>query len=177
MITIPCQSVDPRPDSVFQDFLGDPIPISGNLHRYDHDGQDYVTYWTHSPSEFGLIEPGAGYWLYLFEPTTICYEATCAADPPSQYFATAGWYLMGMPVPADLGADEPLWYQGQAGPATLSSIANVWVQDPLISYDWGFGGYLTHGVLPTDETDIFPAFRGYWLYTFVDDVTMAVPPP
>jgi hypothetical protein len=82
-----------------------------------------------------------------------------------------------MPVPVDVGADEPWWYQGETGPATLSAIGNVWVQDPLLGYDCAFGRYILHGVLPTADDHTFPAFRAYWLYTFVDDVTLVLPPP
>ena len=73
--------------------------------------------------------------------------------------------------------DDTQWSQGSTGPSPFSEIANLWVQDPLFGYSCDLGRYTYTGLLGTDEDDHLRAFRGYWLYTFVDDVRLEIPPP
>lgn len=175
MMALPCQAADPDPWQVLDELRppGQDIDLlSGNLHRYDHAGQRYVTYNSLTPSEFGAVVSGDGYWLYLFDDATICYGAACAAAPTTLYFETAGWYLFGSPRPLDVPvADCTVCHDGHCLP--FAEAANQWVQDPVIYYDGT--GYKNCGVSPQDQDDHFRAFRGYWLYTFVDDVALTLP--
>ena len=58
------------------------------------------------------------------------------------------------------------------GPDPFELRANEWVQDPLIYYDGT--GYKNCGLHPQNTDDHLRAFGGYWVYTFVDDVTMGL---
>jgi hypothetical protein len=62
-------------------------------------------------------------------------------------------------------------------PLPFADAANVLIQDPLAWYDPGMRTYVSCGALPTDAGHYLRAFRGYWLYTFVDDVTLEIPAP
>ncbi|KPJ64084.1 hypothetical protein AMK68_02335, partial [candidate division KD3-62 bacterium DG_56] len=175
MLTIPCEPVDPQPPAVFHDDLGNPIPISGNLHRFD--GSGYVTYLDFNPSPFGMITPGDAYWLYVFEDTTICYAATCPSGPGEVYMPTARWYLVGSPLRGNM-LFENLWlYHDGMGPEPFADAINIWIQDPLFTYDCALGGYMSAGVNETDDDHVMREFFGYWLYTFVDEVTLVIPQP
>ncbi|KPJ63591.1 hypothetical protein AMK68_03635 [candidate division KD3-62 bacterium DG_56] len=182
MITLPCYPIDPDPYQVFDELREPNQPLdllSGSLHRYDHDRQKYVTYYSFAPAEFGSIRPGDGYWLWLNEDTTICYEAWCTGEPEQLTFPTHGWYLVGSPQPTDTHIDDTRWYQGLDGPYPFSVIYDLWVQDPLVGYHCLPlpSGYDYTGLKGTDQDDHLRQFRGYWLYTFVDDVTLEIPPP
>jgi PKD repeat protein len=185
MMSLPCQAVNPDPWYVFNKNLpyGDPqaIDIHMNLHRYDPTAQGYVSYNYYAPGAFGPIEPGDGYWLWLFEDATICYDIEC----PSEYFyidmPTAGWYLIGQPHPYDAWLDNPeleqyVWLsQGGGDPQHWADYIFDWVQEPLIYYDPG--GYFSCGTFPQFDDHQLRQFRGYWVYTFVDQLSMIIPPP
>jgi PKD repeat protein len=181
MITLPCYPVDPDPWMMF-DELRPPLngwdALSGNLTRYNRDPDQYVTYWATNPVEFGPITPGEGYWLWLFEDATICYQAVYTGLPEYVHFPYIGWYLTGSPQPYDCYIDTTLWYLGGVGPFPFSVIMNQWVQDPFIGYHCLPlpSGYDTMGLQPIDEDDHLRAFQGYWMYAFEPDLTMEVPP-
>lgn len=180
LITIPCSPVDTDPWEVF-DELRPPHQtldlLRGNLHRYDHALQGYITYYPFAPAEFGPITPADGYWLWLFEDTTICYGAECSEMTEAIDFPSMGWYLIGSPQPNDTYFDDTLWYHDGSAPSSFSAIMNVWVQDPLFGYSCDELGYFTAGLKETDDDHHLRAFQGYWLCTFVDDVMAEVPPP
>jgi hypothetical protein len=180
MITIPCHPADPDPWAVF-DELRPPTQgldmLTGNLHRYGHDPDGYVAYFHFAPEEFGGITPGDGYWLWLFEETTICYPAQCSGAPELIAFPHDGWYMIGSPHAGDSHIDDTLWHQGATGPFVFGAISNTWVQDPLFGYQCFPAGYFTCGLLPTDDDSYLRAFNGYWMYAIVPDLTVEVPPP
>jgi uncharacterized repeat protein (TIGR01451 family) len=184
MITMPCSPLNPDPWEVFDELRPPNQPLdllSGNLHRYDHDGMQYVTYWRSSPTAFGPIKPGDGYWLSLLatgnETETICYEVECSGETADLYFATEGWYLMGSPQPADIFTNDTTWGLGAPGPLSFGEVFDIWVMDPFIGYSCELGRYTYMGIKPTDEDDHLRAFQGYWMYTFEPDVYMSIPPP
>lgn len=178
MMTIPCQPVDPRPRSVFREAsTGAPVPIDDDLHRYDHSGQRYVTYRDAALTEFGSITPGDGYWLWVFGHTSIGCAVICGGGGAQAHYPTSGWHLTGSGVLGDVPVADTLWWLGSTGPRLFADAANTWVQDPLCTYSCALGRYQSVGLLPTDEDHYLRAFRGYWLYTFVDDVTVEVPAP
>jgi hypothetical protein len=178
LITIPCHPFNADPWDVFDELRPPNKPLdllSGCLHRYDHAEQGYVTYYYRTPTEFGPITTRDGYWLWLFDDETIAYEAECSGEAESIHFATAGWHLIGSPHLGHTYLDDTEWHQGVDGPYPFSAIMNLWVQDPLIYFPSVEGGYRNCGLLRTDDDDHLRAFRGYWLYTFVDDVTVDIP--
>jgi PKD repeat protein len=180
MITLPCYPINPDPWEVFDELRPPNKPLdllSGSLHRYDHAGLQYVTYWKSSPSAFGPIKPGDGYWLSLHYDEVICYEAWCSGQSEQLSFPTPGWYLIGSPQPGDIYIDDTRWSQGPLGPYPFSMIMDLWVQDPFVGYSCELGRYTYMGLKPTDEDDHLRVFQGYWMYAFEGDLTMVVPPP
>jgi hypothetical protein len=177
MVTIPWLCTEPQPSAVFDELLPPLCPLdmlSGCLHRYDHDLQRYETYYHWAPTPLGLITPGDGYWLWAYDDVTICYRATPPGEPVTLHFPTAGWYLFGSPRAEDVPVEACLVHCG-AESRPFADAANVWIMDPLLWYDPGSHAYGSCGVLPTDADHYLRAFRGYWLYTFVDDVTLEIP--
>ena len=66
---------------------------------------------------------------------------------------------------------------GDQGPYPYATVMDVWVQDPLFGYICEEGRYISCGVKGTDEDRYLRANQGYWLYTFVPNVTLIIPPP
>jgi hypothetical protein len=179
-ITLPCPATDLDPWEVFDELRSPNQPVdllSGCLCRYDGDLGSWTVYYHFAPTEFGPITPGDGYLLYLFEDATICYQAECSPEPRQVHLPDVGWHLIGSPRPTDTHLQDTAWYHGATGPWPLSAAGNLWVQDPLVGYSCDLMRYYSAGLLPTDEDHYLRAFQAYWLYSFVDDVTMEVPPP
>jgi hypothetical protein len=183
MVTLPCHPTDPDPWEVF-DELRPPSTaldyLSGCLYRYDPATMGYVMYDHAVPEDFGPIVPSAGYWLWLFDTVTICYQAECSGGSESVDLATPGWHMMGSPQLVDTHLDDTLWYHAAAGPYPFSTVTvagdPLWLQDPFYCWSPLVQGYQACGIHP-EEDDHLRIFQGYWLYTFVDDVTLEVPVP
>jgi len=156
-----------------------------NLHRYDHHSQGYVTYNYYLPGPFGPIQPGDGYWLWLFEDVTFCYDIDCPSEDFYLPLPTYGWYLIGQPHPGDSPLDNDtlgyyVWLSQGGGPPERwidhmpPAIPGFdWVQEPLVYYMPD--GYHLCGT-QAFEDDTLRQFRGYWMYTFVDDLSLIIPP-
>jgi hypothetical protein len=93
------------------------------------------------------------------------------------YFPTSGWYMMGSPHFGDVLLSDCMVYHEGVGPATWVEAANVWIQDPLVYYSCPGLRYLLCSQFEQGDDCYLREFRGYWLYTFVDDVTLEIPPP
>jgi Tol biopolymer transport system component len=183
MVTLPCHPTNPDPWEVF-DELRPPTTaldsLSGCLYRYDPATMGYVAYYHSAPEEFGSMVAGAGYWLWVFDTVTICYQAECSGGSESVDFATPGWHMMGSAQLVDTHLDATLWYHAAAGPYPFSTVTvpgdTLWLADPLYCWSPSTTSYAPCGLHP-EEDDHLRLFRAYWLYTFVDDVTVEVPVP
>jgi len=172
MISIPGNPVNPWPEVVFY-----PTNINMTLFRYDHEQQGYVSYEVNRPSPFGQVVASDGYWIWLFEDAVIDYPALSTTGPVTLYFPTSGWYLMGSPHLGDVPLQFCEVYHEDMGPYPWEMVANVWFQDPLIYYSCACQCYLLCSVYPQGDSHYLEGLRGYWFYTFVDDVTLEIPPP
>jgi hypothetical protein len=171
MITVPGYPVNPWPEVVFY-----PTDVNMRLFRYDHEMQGYISYEAHRPSPFGQIASADGYWIWLFEDALIEYPAYATSGPVNLYFPTSGWYLIGSPHFGDVWIEFCyVHHDGHRYPWTWA--ANVFLQDPLIYYSCPLQQYLSCGMYPQADDHYLRQFHGYWLYTFVDDVTLEIPPP
>ncbi|KPJ64827.1 hypothetical protein AMK68_00450 [candidate division KD3-62 bacterium DG_56] len=170
MISLPLEPVDPDPEVVFAG-----LPISGNLHRYDHDKLGYVTYYDFAPSPFGDMAVGEGYWFCCLDPAgcQIQYQAYNDRQESMVELPTSGWYMIG--GNAIHNHFEGLAVTTDTDASLFPEAANVWVQDPFFGYDNLAGGYFTAGVLPTDDDHYLRPWNGYWAYAFVGDLALVVP--
>jgi hypothetical protein len=88
--------------------------------------------------------------------------------------------MMGSAQLVDTHLDATLWYHATAGPYPFSTVTVpgglLWLADPLYCWSPSTTSYATCGLHP-EEDDHLRIFQGYWLYTFVDDVTVEVPVP
>lgn len=86
--------------------------------------------------------PGIGYWLKLFQETTLRVEGTpIPADSPYQVPLFGGWNQVGNPFARDLPVSEILVAFGSEQPVDLTTAEqrqwvqrNVWVWDPQRGY-------------------------------------------
>jgi uncharacterized repeat protein (TIGR01451 family) len=100
----------------------------------------------------------------------ICPAVTLMIDLP-----VSGWYMLSSGRTQDVPIADCMVSQGGEPPIPFCDAANMWIQDPLVWYETLWQRYRSCGCLPTDEDHYVRAFQGYWLYTFVDDLTLVVP--
>ena len=176
LISVPLDPIDADPPAVFKDPSGDPIPISGNLYRYDHDAGGYVAYRSFDPSPFGTAKRGEGYWLHLGAPARICYDA----HPISRlelHLATAGWYLIGTPKNSTVALqDIEVTNEAQARTVGLydAIYAEGWLGGKLFWFD-SANGYATCGFDAWADADHLEPWRGYWVCAQAADLCLMVP--
>jgi uncharacterized protein (DUF362 family) len=167
LISVPVEPSDPTPTVVFQDPSADPIPISGNLYRWDPVTRSYIAYITGDPNGFGDVTPGVGMWLDLAAPTQISYSGIPAAGPVDLTLSSLGeWHLIGQPHNGTTplancsvtDTDTPLTK------TFADAISAQWLYTPLYCWDNTAGGYQRCGLTPFDAHSDLDAWSGYWLY-------------
>ncbi|KPJ64165.1 hypothetical protein AMK68_02220 [candidate division KD3-62 bacterium DG_56] len=173
MITVPYNLVSTDPWVVFDELHNGTDLLSGALHRYN--GSGYETY-IKDILEFDLV-PGEGYWLWAFSNDTIQYEA-CGPTAPAPIvvdYGSAGWHMMG--YPKDIGQMDvaSVIFRYDAMDYTFAEVAYSWISDPMYGYRASIVGYETVGIEPWDMNDKIYGFRGYWLYTYLDNVSLVAP--
>jgi PKD repeat protein len=170
MVSLPLEPVDPDPAVVFAG-----IPISGNLHRYDHGGQQYVTYYDFVPGLFGDLAVSEGYWFYCHDPAgcRVQYQAYNNRQESVRELTTPGWYMVGASMVTN--DFDGVVLSSDTDACLFPEAANVWVQDPLVGYDNLVGAYYTAGMLPTDDDHYLRPWQGYWVYAFEQNLALVIP--
>jgi hypothetical protein len=173
MISLPYEAENPDPAAVFAG-----IAVSGNLHRYDHESQGYVTYYDFMPSAFGDVTQGEGYWFYCMGDEGPECQVQYQGYPNTEaqrsiHLGTPGWYMIG-PFDHDIHFDHVALWNGYEF-KSFAEATDLWVQDPLIGYDNAWGGYFTAGLKPTNNDHFLRAWCGYWVYAFQDDLQLIIP--
>jgi PKD repeat protein len=175
LISLPGTPTDPDPAAVFDELT--PAQLNGSLHRYV-TGVGYQTWWQFDPGAFGgPLQPGEGYWLYVYSPVAITYSAYCTFTQQEVWFAQQGWHLAGSPQLADVAVAGCTVHQGSGSALAFGSQTSLWIDDPLYRWNTPVAGYGTCGADPADADSTLRTRAGYWLYTYLDDVTLQVPAP
>ena len=176
LISLPGEPVDPDPTAVFDELAAFGY-LNGCLHRY-LSGVGYRTWWETDPGAFGgPLQSGEGYWLYIYSPVTISYDALCTFTEQGIHFPQAGWYLMGSGQIADVAMSACTVRQGGGPAVPFANQTSLWIDDPLYTWSTTLAGYQRCGVEAGDVDDHLRAFSGYWLYALTNDVTLYVPVP
>jgi len=170
LISVPLWPVDPRPESVLSG-----TPISGSLYRYDYSEKGYVAYSESTPEDFGPVEVGAGYWLNCASESgcNVAYDGYTDSGPLEIDLPTPGWHLIGASHQA-CAITNLTFTRGALTRSFSQAVAAGWIANRLWAWENG-----TYAILGTDPwcTSTTAPWAGYWLYTFVEDVTMEVPVP
>lgn len=180
LLSLPLDPVDPDPAQVFKDDQGDPIAISGSLVRYDRASRSYRTYHDAAPEEFGDLQNGEGYWLYLSAPTNLSYSGH--ASIAFRYdLVESGWHLIGCPSVVDVPLDLVLISrEGEPGGAPIclgvGILVKHWLNPALYWYDSAAGSYAACGFYQWHATHALQPWRGYWAHTNTDGLTVMLPP-
>jgi hypothetical protein len=176
LITLPGEPVEPDPAAVFDELVALGL-LNGSLYRY-LPGVGYRGWWQDDPAGFGdPIQAGEGYWLYVYGPVTISYDAFVAFAPREIELAEAGWHLIGSGHTANVAVSTCTVSQGGGAAVPFAGQSDLWISDPLYGWSIGIGGYFTCGVDVMDSDDSLRTFSGYWAYAFVTDLTLYVPVP
>jgi hypothetical protein len=177
LFCLPEEPVDPRPAAVLRDPAGDALPISGNLYRYDPIARGYALYLDSSPTEFGDVRSGEGYWLWLTAATAISYQAAALTGVRAIALPTAGWHLIGLPALSDKPLTNLTIYNAGAGVTQnyAQAIGLGWIAPALFGYDPAAHAYSMIGLDPWHAEATLHPWRGYWLATLTDTLTLNSP--
>ena len=179
MISVPAEPDDPTPTAVFREPDETPIPIDGNLYRWDPGTKSYRKYETGDPWGFGNVTTGMGMWLYLSEAKQISYLGIPATGSVNIDLDPSGdWHLIGQPHNGTTGLT--ICTVTDTGiPQTLSfpdAVAAQWLLTPLYSWGAASGGYQRCGLDVWDSSSDLEAWMGYWLYVVPGrDLNLTVP--
>ncbi|RLG04887.1 MAG: hypothetical protein DRN68_09330, partial [Thaumarchaeota archaeon] len=155
MVSSPVIPSDADPEAVF----GDDVPF---LVMWEWNGTEYV-----EPTQ---IEGTKGYWIWLLEETTL---DVCGFAPTTDVEFTldqAGWHMIStLTTPVYLrhlkvvvGDEEKYW---------ADAVEVGWVRPFAYWWDPIAGEY----VVINPEDGVLMPWRGYWIKTLVDDVTIVLP--
>lgn len=186
------------------ELIFDPIPISGNLHRYDRVAKGYVPYYDFNPGPFGHAGPGDGYWLSTFGVyrNRLTYEGILRSEtngsvydwedpytpPYSNYMiwtesSPPGWLMIGTPTMDSIPLASVKMGQCLDPPGCTTwdmkwwedAVGAGWVAGVLYYYDPITGGYKGCGLDPWRDDDALRPWLGYQAYFYPDWLTMFIP--
>ena len=199
LIGLPRVPMDSSPLSVFG---GDPpipaISIDGYLTRKDAPTQTDITYDSISPSSFGNMLMGDGYWLYCSNPGTIVYDAlpdgvpdgnstiydVCISLPGNQLDNqnSGGWHFFAHPfaheTPVDNGdysGDRILFTDGHTVKTWHDAAFAGWVSGAIYGFDGEYQCDFMVGCNQFRDLSILEPGHGYQLCVFKDNLAIIIP--
>jgi len=172
LISIPYEPVERDWRKVFGD-----LPIHHRLCRYDPATKGYVPYDENDPAAFGTLTNGDGCWLYLDAGATLSYQGCRPGGTRQSDLGPAGWHLVGAPLIGVLSLEHVSVKDLLTG-ETISfyeaAYARGWIGRSLYAYDPLTNGYTTIGYDPWDSAIQLMPWRGYWLYTTMDNLALII---
>jgi hypothetical protein len=131
--------------------------------------------WT--PDSFGNCKVEDGYYLQATGPATISYQAYPGAPAMHDIpISLSGWAIIGCPYMSDRWwADTTVTHDGTTTSMETAAKTNGWLDSVGWWWDNSSQGLRTVG-LPDDfpTTEYLDPWRGYWIQTFHDDVTLTL---
>jgi len=162
LIGVPVNGQPASAGAVFEDLAAAGNTLGNSLFRY---GGTYEVY----PSDFNLIDPDTGYWLYVTNPTDVSVEGTETVSPYTVPLLE-GWNLIAPPLNMTLPFDHLAVAQGANWMSWDEAVGAGLVDALMFAYVPGTG-YVTAGA-GGDWEDLSP-WRGYWLRTTVPGLEIA----
>jgi len=140
-------------------------------------GQPLVIYeWVpeNSYDEPSSIDPGRGYWMYLDGAVKIEVSGALPTGDYEVVLGAAGWHLVSAPRWPVPWASTKFTRDGDNTTKTLAEAVSAgWVEPYAFSYSTDEGEYVA--VKLPDPGASLDSWKGYWLKTLVDDLTMTIP--
>jgi len=161
LLSVPAVGADASPAAVFQSVW--PVPVA----FWDPARNQYVT-----PEE---IDPGRGYWVYLYENRTIQVTGNAFVGEYSVSLGKAGWHMVSTPT-HDVRWGDVKVKVGSNAPVPLESVLG----EVIVPYIFWYTGNVLDpytAVLMTGAALDLPMqpWVGYWIKTLQDDVTLIIP--
>jgi len=158
LLSVPFVPVPDTPEAVFGD---DVSPLY--IFWWDPVQGKYVT-----PTQ---IDPGRGYWLYLFGQTTIDVTGLVPEEDYEVPLGPKGWHMISTPTvnvfwrycEFRVGGETKTW---------SDAVQAEWIEPFFWQYDVATGQYVAYGENPAD---VLRPWVGYWIKTNVDNVTVILP--
>lgn len=157
MVSVPLEAPDADAAAVF-----DEVGVPSTAMLYGFFGTGYELY----PGGFTLVEAGRGYWLRLYAPGGEEMAGRRTLEPVA---LLPGWNMIGPASPEPVAVADCLVHGPGGALPFAEAVAAGWLSGTLYRYDPG-SGYATLGVDGTLEP-----WRGYWLKTFVEGLSLETP--
>ena len=158
MVSVAFVPDDNVPETVFADVItsGQPLVI------FEYVDGGYIV-----PSE---IDPGNGYWIYLFAPVTIDVVGDLVSGVYAVPLGAPGWHQISCPKwPVGWSTLE---FEVAGEVKSFADAASAgWVVPVAYSYDTSSGMYVAADV----AQGAMDPWTAYWFYTVVDAVTLRMP--
>jgi len=160
LVSVPAVPINDAPEAVFADV----VDLGQTLYLYEWDpaAEEYVM-----PE---AINPGRGYWLYLFDPVTVEMRGEVPAGTYRVALDDAGWHkvssLEGARALPGLRIER-----GEESRTLAEAIGSGWVSPDI----WGYDPETRDYGEPVPGDGGLNPWSGYWLYTQEDDLTLVLP--
>jgi len=161
LISVPTIPDEPDPENVFRSVIA--------------SGQELSVYeWAPGTSyrEPESIDPGHGYWLYLWDELKLVVQGTLPTDEYEVELAHKGWHLISTPR-WPVAWENVQFDDGDETKSLTEAISGDWIEPYAFLYSAAQGDYVAIE-LPTTGAGVDP-WRGYWVKTRVPDLTMILP--
>lgn len=171
LMTIPGIPIDPAVASVLP-----PIPLDGNLYRWDAATQGLKMYDSWNPEDYGAMLLTDGFWLVTDSAQTISYAGLDDNNTMDVWISLpkAGWAMIGNPFNRDY-----TWADAKVvdGNVTISLLQAAKTEGWLESYGYWWDSStqsLCDFGIPEDfmSTDILLPWHGYWVQSYVDKIAL-----
>ncbi len=165
MVSVPLPTDELR-DNVFKSVKDSGWPIT--IARWD-PASSYVSVGASDP-----IDPGHGYWMYVYTDTTIEVSGTPPTGEYEVELATAGWHQVSTPTRHLNWKHVSFEHDGEV--RSLADAINDWLGLYAVAYcpdheDAEVDGYLWYNLGNNTNAGMDP-WKGYWIQTLEDDITM-----
>ena len=130
------------------------------LYQYDPCTKSY------KPVDDADVVPEQGYWLWVPEANTeVCVTGDPVEEDVSLPLGCKGWHQIS--APWDYPKHAILFNDGTETKTWEEAVAAHWIEDALWQYDAEAGEYVL-----IDGGDSLNPWFGYWLLTYVNDLTV-----
>jgi len=159
MISVPIVGDDAVPETVFADVVASGQPLV--IYEWVAGGSYHI------PTE---IDPGNGYWLYLFSPVTLLLTGDLPTADHTVALGLNGWHQISTPK-WPVAWQDVLFTDGADTYTFDEADTNGWILPLVYWYNTDDDQYYLADIVDGAADP----WTGYWLYTWVPNLSMILP--
>ncbi|MCL6518281.1 MAG: hypothetical protein K6T99_00445 [Armatimonadetes bacterium] len=153
------------------------IPINDNLCRWEAEDSSFIFYDEWSPSTYGGMLLGDGFWLSVGSPTNISYQGRYQPEDQWVTLPKSGWTLIGHTFDYDTYWSDVKVHNGcECISMEEASRERGWLNSMGWWWENSSQSLMTLG-LPDDwpESEKLERWHGYWIYSNTDSLSLIIP--